>query len=40
MLQDKDPEKAKRAMAAMLKLRKLRVDGLKRAYEGQAARAS
>jgi predicted 3-demethylubiquinone-9 3-methyltransferase (glyoxalase superfamily) len=35
MLQDKDPEKAKRAMAAMLKMKKLSIDGLKKAYEGR-----
>ena len=32
MLQDKDPEKSKRVMAAMLKMKKIDVDGLKRAY--------
>jgi predicted 3-demethylubiquinone-9 3-methyltransferase (glyoxalase superfamily) len=35
MLQDKDPEKSKRTMAAMLKMKKLDVDALKRAYDGQ-----
>lgn len=37
MLQDKDPEKAKRVMAAMLTMKKLNIDALKRAYEGRAA---
>ena len=37
MLQDKDPEKAKRVMAAMLQMKKINIDGLKRAYEGRAA---
>jgi predicted 3-demethylubiquinone-9 3-methyltransferase (glyoxalase superfamily) len=37
MLQDRDPEKAKRVMAAMLTMKKLSVDGLRRAYEGRAA---
>jgi predicted 3-demethylubiquinone-9 3-methyltransferase (glyoxalase superfamily) len=37
LLQDKDPEKAKRVMAAMLQMKKLSLDGLKRAYEGRAA---
>ena len=35
MLQDKDPEKSKRTMAAMLKMKKLEVDALKRAYDGR-----
>jgi predicted 3-demethylubiquinone-9 3-methyltransferase (glyoxalase superfamily) len=35
MLQDKDPEKSKRTMAAMLKMKKLDVDALKRAYAGR-----
>jgi len=35
MLQDKDPEKSKRTMAAMLKMKKLDVDALKKAYEGR-----
>jgi len=34
MLQDRDPEKAKRVMAAMLKMTKLDVAALKKAYEG------
>jgi predicted 3-demethylubiquinone-9 3-methyltransferase (glyoxalase superfamily) len=37
LLQDKDPEKAKRVMAAMLQMKRLSVDGLKRAYEGRPA---
>jgi predicted 3-demethylubiquinone-9 3-methyltransferase (glyoxalase superfamily) len=37
LLQDKDPEKAKRVMAAMLQMKKLSIDGLKRASEGRAA---
>ena len=35
MLQDKDPEKSKRVMAAMLKMTKINIDGLKHAYEGR-----
>jgi predicted 3-demethylubiquinone-9 3-methyltransferase (glyoxalase superfamily) len=35
MLQDKEPEKARRAMAALLTMKKLSIDGLKRAYAGQ-----
>ena len=35
MLQDKDPEKSKRAMAAMLKMKKLDLDVLKKAYAGR-----
>src|SRR5512132_2380011 len=35
MLQDKDPEKSKRVMAAMLKMKKLEIDALKRAYDGR-----
>jgi len=35
MLQDKDPEKAKRVMAAMLKMKKIDIDGLKQAYGGR-----
>jgi predicted 3-demethylubiquinone-9 3-methyltransferase (glyoxalase superfamily) len=37
MLQDKDPQKAKRVMAAMLQMKKINIDGLARAYEGRAA---
>ena len=34
MLQDKDPEKSKRVMQAMLQMIKIDINGLKRAYEG------
>jgi len=34
MLQDKDPEKAKRVMEAMLQMSKIEIDKLKRAYNG------
>jgi predicted 3-demethylubiquinone-9 3-methyltransferase (glyoxalase superfamily) len=37
MLADPDKEKAKRAMAAMLKMKKLDIATLQRAYEGKAA---
>ena len=40
MLQDKDPEKAKRVMAAMLTMKKLSIDGLTRAYEDRRSSAS
>src|SRR5256886_14785379 len=40
MLQDKDPEKSKRVMAAMLKMRKISIEGLKHAYEGPFDSAS
>ncbi len=40
MLQDKDPEKAKRVMAAMLKMTKIEIAPLKRAYEGRSASAA
>jgi predicted 3-demethylubiquinone-9 3-methyltransferase (glyoxalase superfamily) len=33
MLQDKDPEKSKRVMKAMLQMDKINIDGLKQAYE-------
>jgi len=36
MLGDQDPEKAKRVMAAMLKMKKIRIDGLRRASEGRS----
>jgi len=36
MLQDKDPEKARRVMAAMLKMIKIDVAALKHAYEGES----
>lgn len=32
MLQDKDPEKSRRVMQAMLKMRKLDIKGLEEAY--------
>ncbi|HSB10596.1 MAG TPA: VOC family protein [Blastocatellia bacterium] len=35
MLQDKDPEKAKRVMEAMLQMGKIDIKTLKQAYEGQ-----
>ena len=35
LLQDKDPEKSKRVMKAMLGMKKIDIDGLKRAYEQQ-----
>jgi len=37
MLQDKDPEKSRRVMAAMLKMKKLDIAALQRAYEGRSA---
>jgi predicted 3-demethylubiquinone-9 3-methyltransferase (glyoxalase superfamily) len=36
MLQDKDPEKTERVMAAMLQMKKIDVAGLKRAYASRA----
>lgn len=36
MLNDPDPEKSQRVMQAMLQMRKIDVEGLKQAYEGQA----
>jgi len=36
MLQDKDAEKSKRVMAAMLKMKKIDIEPLKKAYEGRA----
>jgi len=33
MLQDKDREKSKRVMAAMLKMKKINIEALKKAYE-------
>src|SRR6266446_4712332 len=35
MLKDKDPQKAKRVMEAMLQMKKLDIQTLKQAYEGQ-----
>ena len=40
MLQDKDPEKSKRVMAAMLKMKKIDIAASKRAYEGRTASAA
>jgi len=37
MLQDRDPEKSKRVMAAMLKMKKLDIAALTRAFEGRSA---
>ena len=39
MLQD-DPEKAKRVMAAMLKMKKISIEGLKKAHEGRVETAA
>ena len=36
LLQDKDAEKSKRVMAAMLKMDKIDIEGLKNAYDGRA----
>jgi predicted 3-demethylubiquinone-9 3-methyltransferase (glyoxalase superfamily) len=35
MLNNRDPEKSKRVMEAMLTMKKIDIAGLKRAYEGQ-----
>jgi predicted 3-demethylubiquinone-9 3-methyltransferase (glyoxalase superfamily) len=35
MLSDSNPEKSKRAMEAMLTMKKISIEDLKRAYEGQ-----
>jgi predicted 3-demethylubiquinone-9 3-methyltransferase (glyoxalase superfamily) len=40
MLQDRDPEKPKRVMAALMKMKKLDIAGLRKAYEGRLAPAS
>jgi predicted 3-demethylubiquinone-9 3-methyltransferase (glyoxalase superfamily) len=40
MLQDRDPEKAKRVMAAMLKMKKISIEGLNKAYEGRVETAA
>jgi predicted 3-demethylubiquinone-9 3-methyltransferase (glyoxalase superfamily) len=37
MLQDEDPERAKRVMNAMLQMSKIEIDGLRRAYESTEA---
>jgi hypothetical protein len=36
MLQDEDPQKAKRVMEAMLKMKKIDIAALERAYQGKA----
>lgn len=40
MLQDQDPEKPKRVMATLMKMKKLDIGGLRKAYEGRLAPAS
>ncbi len=40
MLHDKDPEKSKRVMAAMLKMKKMSIEALKKAYDGRSDSAS
>jgi len=40
MLQDKDREKSRRVMAAILKMKKLNIEALKKAYEGRFDSAS
>ncbi|HEX6562480.1 MAG TPA: VOC family protein, partial [Nitrososphaera sp.] len=35
MLLDKDPKKSERVMQAMLQMKKIDIDGLKKAYAGQ-----
>jgi predicted 3-demethylubiquinone-9 3-methyltransferase (glyoxalase superfamily) len=40
LLNDEDPEKAKRVMNAMLQMGKIEIEGLKRAYEGTGTLAS
>jgi predicted 3-demethylubiquinone-9 3-methyltransferase (glyoxalase superfamily) len=35
MLQDQDPSKSERVMAAMLQMKKIDIAGLRKAYEGQ-----
>jgi predicted 3-demethylubiquinone-9 3-methyltransferase (glyoxalase superfamily) len=35
LLTGADPEKSRRAMSAMLKMKKLDIDALKRAYDGR-----
>ena len=37
MLQDKDPEKSKRVMAAVLRMKKISIEALTNAYEGRMA---
>jgi predicted 3-demethylubiquinone-9 3-methyltransferase (glyoxalase superfamily) len=40
MLHDKDPEKSKRVMAAMLKMKKMSIEALKKTYDGRSDSAS
>ena len=40
MLQDQDPDKPKRVMAALMNMKKLDIDTLRKAYEGRLAPAS
>jgi predicted 3-demethylubiquinone-9 3-methyltransferase (glyoxalase superfamily) len=40
MLHDKDPDKSRRVMAAMLTMTKISIEGLRRAYEGRPAPAA
>jgi predicted 3-demethylubiquinone-9 3-methyltransferase (glyoxalase superfamily) len=40
MLNDKDPEKARRVMAAMLGMKKISIEGLRKAYEGRSVPVS
>ena len=35
ILQDKDPQKSERFMSALLKMKKLDIEGLKKAYRGE-----
>jgi predicted 3-demethylubiquinone-9 3-methyltransferase (glyoxalase superfamily) len=35
LLQDKDPERSRRAMSAMLKMKKLDIDALQKAHQGR-----
>jgi predicted 3-demethylubiquinone-9 3-methyltransferase (glyoxalase superfamily) len=37
MIKDKDPQKAQRVMAAMLKMRKIDIATIERAYQGKPA---
>ena len=40
MLQDKDREKSRRVMAAILKMKKINIEAIKKAYEGRFDSAS
>jgi predicted 3-demethylubiquinone-9 3-methyltransferase (glyoxalase superfamily) len=40
MLRDKDPDKARRVMAAMLQMKKIDIAALKQAYEGRSGSAA